>query len=29
VVVYIQVLGRYAAVEVADADVEALPEKPF
>lgn len=29
VVVYIQVLGRYAAVEVEDEDVEILPEKPF
>ncbi len=29
VVVYIQVLGRYAAVEVEEADVEVLPDKPF
>ncbi len=29
VVVYIQVLGRYAAVEVEEADVEILPEEQF
>lgn len=29
VVVYIQVLGRYAAVEVEEDDVEILPDKPF
>lgn len=29
VVVYIQVLGRYAAVEVAEGEIEILPDRPF